>query len=120
MQGLVWAVAAAVIAAPALAFDLSPGDRLSVEGHELGVHAIAFDVATDEPARLDVDLDMLPFGTELDGAVADRVTAALCKRIGAGGRLEVLGMPVEEIRITLYLVEVDGNSTSRSGMPLHC
>ncbi len=120
MRGFVTFLAAAAIAAPAMAFDLQVGQQLTVEGHPLAVDQIEFKAEAGEATKLQVALDILPPGTELDDAAHAAVSQALCRRV-AGAPLVVLGIPVEEIEILLWVVTIDGYSTSRNGLwPTTC
>lgn len=107
--------------APAAAFDVKPGQELTVNRQMFGVHAVTFRAVAGEPAELQVDLDILPAGRELKDGRAERVTAAVCRTLGLDGTPpSVLGILAEKVSITLYTVKTEGGSTERSGQARPC
>lgn len=120
MKRLVGALAASAIAAPAIAFEFPLGHEYRLEGNVVAAESLSFEAEADEPATLELAFDILPPGTELDDAAQEAMAGALCQEF-AGEPLTVLGIPVEAVQITLWVVTVDGSSTSRNAIwPITC
>lgn len=114
------AVFAGAVAAPAMAFEFSLGHEYRLDGNAVAGESLSFEFEADEPATLELAFDILPPGTELDDAAHEAMAGALCQEF-AGEPLTVLGIPVEAVQITLWVVTIDGSSTSRNALwPITC